>query len=84
MTCDGRFIIGTLEGYDQATNLIIRDARERVFSATDGFKEVPLGGIFGIRGDNVAMVAEVDEDLDSQIDYESTRCNPPAPIWPAQ
>lgn len=53
MTCDGRFIVGILEGYDQLTNIVIRDARERCFSSTEGFKEINLGIIYGIRGDNV-------------------------------
>ena len=52
MTCDGRLILGILEGYDQVTNLIISDARERVFSASEPVKDVSLG-LYVIRGDNV-------------------------------
>lgn len=43
---------GTLRGYDQATNLILADARERVYSAKAGVEELPLG-LYCIRGDNV-------------------------------
>lgn len=52
MTCDGRQIMGYLEGFDQVTNLIVNEAHERVFSVENGVKDVPLG-MYVIRGDNV-------------------------------
>ena len=37
-------------------------------------------GLYMIRGDNVAVVGEVDEDLDSKIQFESLKAAPLKPI----
>uniref|UniRef100_A0A7E4W7S1 U6 snRNA-associated Sm-like protein LSm8 n=1 Tax=Panagrellus redivivus TaxID=6233 RepID=A0A7E4W7S1_PANRE len=79
MTCDGRQVFGTLEGYDHSTNVVLQDASERVFS-TDGVTNVPLG-IYMIRGDNVACVGEVDTELDNRIDFENVTVPPLGAIW---
>src|SRR5262249_14106113 len=68
VTADGRIIIGTLRGFDQAINIILDESHERVFSATDGVEQVLLG-LYIIRGDNVALIGEIDEELDKNIDY---------------
>jgi U6 snRNA-associated Sm-like protein LSm8 len=74
ITCDGRFIEGTLAGYDQLQNLILKDAEERVYQlpkepsddSNDVLEMVPLG-LYLIRGDNVAIVGDVREGvLDDQ------------------
>jgi len=52
LTNDGRAVVGTLRGYDQATNLAIEDCHERVFSSARGVERVALG-LFFVRGDNV-------------------------------
>jgi|UPI000581B601 U6 snRNA-associated Sm-like protein LSm8 len=67
VTSDGRIIVGILTGYDQVQNLILNDAHERVYSVDADVEEVPLG-LYVVRGDNVCLVAEVDEtkQLDSQ------------------
>jgi U6 snRNA-associated Sm-like protein LSm8 len=75
MTCDGRLIQGTLAGYDQLQNLIIKNAQERVYQMpkdrddddqTDADAEIlemiPLG-LYVIRGDNVAVVSDVREGI---------------------
>lgn len=43
---------GALRGYDQATNLILADCQERVFSTKAGVEVLALG-LYLIRGDNV-------------------------------
>jgi U6 snRNA-associated Sm-like protein LSm8 len=43
---------GILRGYDQATNLVLADAHERVFSTKAGVEQLPLG-LYFVRGDNV-------------------------------
>lgn len=43
---------GALRGYDQATNLILADCQERVFSTKSGVEVLALG-LYLIRGDNV-------------------------------
>jgi U6 snRNA-associated Sm-like protein LSm8 len=75
VTSDGRIIIGTLRGFDQTINIILDDSYERVFSATDGVEQVLLG-LYIIRGDNVALIGEIDEDLDKSIDFSRIRADP--------
>ncbi|KAF5398463.1 hypothetical protein PHET_08099, partial [Paragonimus heterotremus] len=70
---------GTLKGFDNVINLVIKDSQERVFSPTDGVEHVPLG-LFIIRGQNVALVGEVDEDLDRRIDFSALRAEPLNPV----
>ena len=49
-TNDGRMIVGILKGYDQATNIVLDECHERVFSATAGVEQVILG-LYIVRGD---------------------------------
>lgn len=72
ITNDGRVLQGTLRGYDQTINIIVDDAVERVFSATAPVEQVPLG-LYIVRGDNVAMIGEVDEAIEGQIDLDTLR-----------
>lgn len=46
-----------LKGFDQTTNVILQDCHERVFSATAGVEQVPLG-LYIIRGDNMYVRAD--------------------------
>ena len=73
MTCDGRLIQGTLAGYDQLQNLIIKDAQERVYQlpkeqGTDADENtemvvmIPLG-LYLIRVDNLAVVSDLREGV---------------------
>ncbi|BES98704.1 Hypothetical protein NTJ_11519 [Nesidiocoris tenuis] len=75
VTSDGRNFVGTLKGFDQTINLILDDSHERVYSATQGVEQVVLG-LHIIRGDNVAVVGEMDEALDSRLDLSSLRAEP--------
>nr|CDS17743.1 U6 snRNA associated Sm protein LSm8 [Echinococcus granulosus] len=79
ITSDGHSIVGTLKGFDNVINLIVNDSHERVFSPDRGVECVPLG-LYIIRGQNVAVVGEVDEDLDSRVDFENLRAEPLNPI----
>ncbi|CAH8432361.1 unnamed protein product [Schistosoma guineensis] len=79
ITSDGRTIVGTLKGFDNVVNLVIKDSHERVFSPTEGVEQVPLG-LFIIRGQNVAVVGELDEDLDRRIDFSQLRAEPLNPV----
>ncbi|CAD6194220.1 unnamed protein product [Caenorhabditis auriculariae] len=80
ITGDGRTIVGLLKGFDQLINIILEDAHERVYSETAGVETVPLG-LYIIRGDNVAIVGEVDEEIDKRIDLDNVKASPLAPIW---
>lgn len=62
VTSDGRIILGQLVGHDQVQNLILNDAKERVYS--DGaLPETVELGLYVIRGDNVCMVADYNAAL---------------------
>ncbi|XP_018918015.1 U6 snRNA-associated Sm-like protein LSm8 [Bemisia tabaci] len=75
ITSDGRNFVGTLKGFDQTINLILDDSHERVYSPTQGVEQVVLG-LHIIRGDNVAIVGEVDESLDSRLDLHKLKADP--------
>ncbi|CEG01322.1 Ribonucleoprotein LSM domain,eukaryotic/archaea-type [Ostreococcus tauri] len=79
LTNDGRHVVGTLRGFDQVTNVILEDCAERVYSSESGVEEAPLG-VYMIRGDNVALVGPVDEELDAKLDLSGTRALPLKPI----
>ena len=61
MTSDGRIIVGTLIGHDQVQNLILNDAKERIYSEDADVEELPLG-LYVIRGDNVCLVGDYDQE----------------------
>jgi len=48
-------------GNDQVQNLILNDAKERVYSDDTPVEMVDLG-LYVIRGDNVCLIAEYDAD----------------------
>lgn len=75
ITNDGRQIVGMLRGYDQATNLILDECHERVYSTKGGVEQLVLG-LYVIRGDNVAVIGEIDEELDAQLDLDAVRAPP--------
>ena len=81
ITNDGRNLMGTLKGYDQHTNLILSDAHERVFSQSAGVNCVVLG-LYIIRGENIALIGEVDEkkDADFQKQLGQIRAAPLNPV----
>ncbi|WRT65542.1 uncharacterized protein IL334_002487 [Kwoniella shivajii] len=72
---DGRIIVGKLKGFDPRTNLIMADCVEREYSTEAGVEMIPLG-LYMIKGDNVALVAELDEEKDSTIDYSEIKAEP--------
>eukprot|EP00271_Cylindrocystis_brebissonii_P005309 TRINITY_DN17297_c0_g2_i1.p1 TRINITY_DN17297_c0_g2~~TRINITY_DN17297_c0_g2_i1.p1 ORF type:complete len:100 (-),score=17.59 TRINITY_DN17297_c0_g2_i1:444-743(-) len=75
ITNDGCNIVGILRGFDQATNLILDESHERVYSTKAGVEQLVLG-LYLIRGDNIAVVGELDEELDSNLDLSSLRAHP--------
>ncbi|CAG9772757.1 unnamed protein product [Ceutorhynchus assimilis] len=79
ITSDGRNFIGTLKGYDQTINLILDESHERVYSTTTGVEQVMLG-LHIIRGDNVALVGQVDEDIDNRLNLANMKAEPLNPV----
>ncbi|CAG2057043.1 unnamed protein product [Timema podura] len=72
---EGSIFEGTLKGFDQTINLILDESHERVYSTTQGVEQVVLG-LHIIRGDNVAVVGELDDNMDSRLDLSSIRAEP--------
>lgn len=60
---EGRIFVGTLKGFDQKTNLILSQTKERVFSSDIATQEEPVG-LFLLRGEAIATVGlSVDDRL---------------------
>ncbi|XP_017781338.1 PREDICTED: U6 snRNA-associated Sm-like protein LSm8 [Nicrophorus vespilloides] len=75
ITTDGRNFIGTLKGFDQTINLILDESHERVYSSTTGIEQVMLG-LHIIRGDNVAIIGLIDEEIDNRLNLPSIKAEP--------
>ena len=56
-------------------NLALTHTHERLFSLQKAVTVIQLG-LYMIRGDNVAVVGEIDEDLDNTVDYVNLRAAP--------
>ena len=67
--------MGELVGHDQVQNLVLNDAKERVYSEGSAPELVELG-LYVIRGDNVCMIADYDS--------EKWTDNPVPPLPPIQ
>jgi len=75
LTCDSRTLIGTLLSCDQMTNLVLSGTHERIIRPPEDDEpsvEIPHG-LYLIRGDNVAIVGLVDEELDDSINWTEVR-----------
>lgn len=48
------YIQGVLAGYDQKSNVVLSDSKERVFSIDEGVEEVPLG-LYLVKGDMMCV-----------------------------
>ncbi|CAF2187740.1 unnamed protein product [Brassica rapa] len=79
ITNDGRNIVGVLKGFDQATNIILDESHERVFSTKEGVQQHVLG-LYIIRGDNIGVIGELDEELDASLDFSKLRAHPLKPV----
>src|SRR4051812_37052983 len=75
ITNEGRSFTGFLKSFDQSMNMFINNCFEKVYSDNQGVEFVKMG-LYMIRGDNVAIIAEVDELLEKQIDYSEIKAQP--------
>lgn len=66
---DGRRFYGILRSFDQFANLVLQDTVERLF-IDDAYGEEPRG-VYIVRGENVALIGQLDPDLVRQA--EETR-----------
>lgn len=72
ITTDGKYFIGTLQGYDNLTNLILSETTERII-LQDEDSTVEELGLYVIRGDLVSCVGLIDEEIDKQIDWTKVK-----------
>lgn len=79
ITSDGRNFVGTLKGFDQTINLILDETHERVYNAGQGVEQVVLG-LHIVRGDNICVVGEIDQDIDSRLDLHNLKAEPLNPV----
>lgn len=59
---------GTLEGYDNTTNLILTSAKERIFDEEEDTEHIDLG-LFVVRGDSVVCIGVVEEEIEKSIKW---------------
>ena len=79
VTNDGRTLVGELHGFDQMQNIILTKTVERIFAEDEDPQLVELG-LYVLRGDNVAVVGEIDEELDAASNPSSIRAAPIKPV----
>mmetsp|Transcript_4521 Transcript_4521/g.5101 ORF Transcript_4521/g.5101 Transcript_4521/m.5101 type:complete len:97 (+) Transcript_4521:78-368(+) len=79
VTNDGKVLVGILAGIDRVTNIILKESVERVFSQDEAVRQVPLG-LYLVRGDNIAIVGELDQESDNQINYDTVTAEPLKPV----
>ncbi|GAM24056.1 hypothetical protein SAMD00019534_072310, partial [Acytostelium subglobosum LB1] len=78
LTVDGRSIVGTLIGLDQMINIVLEQCHQRIYSE-EGVKEFNLG-VHIIRGDDVAIIGEIEKDLDDNLNLKDIHAAPMKPI----
>ncbi|CAL1699409.1 unnamed protein product [Somion occarium] len=76
---DGRAIVGVMAGFDQKSNVVLSDSKERVYSTDEGVEEIPLG-LYLVKGDQIVLIGELDEALDQSVDLSTVRAEPLPPI----
>lgn len=74
ITTDGCFFVGILEGFDGPTNIVLRQAEERILSREQG--QIRPLGLYILRGEMVATIGLVNQEVDAQIDWTAVRAEP--------
>ncbi|KAH8103050.1 hypothetical protein BXZ70DRAFT_1006219 [Cristinia sonorae] len=72
---DGRAIVGVMAGYDQKSNVVLSDSKERVYSTEEGVEEIPLG-LYLVKGDQIVLIGELDEEAEKTVDLSAIRAEP--------
>lgn len=75
ITTDARLFEGILQGFDKSTNIVVSDCIERVIAEPDdeeGNQELELG-LYMMRGGNIVCIGEIDESVDSLVDWSKIR-----------
>lgn len=75
VTNDGRHIVGTLTGFDKVQNIVLTNSFERIYSKETPAETVPLG-LYVVRGDSIAVIGEVDDERDDEIEWDGIKVEP--------
>ena len=71
--------MGTLKGFDQTINLIWMTAL-REYSVLDKEWNKRFSDLYIVRGDNVAVLGEIDEDVEKRVNFSTIKAEPLNPI----
>ncbi|KAJ7634895.1 hypothetical protein FB45DRAFT_790342 [Roridomyces roridus] len=72
---DGVVIVGVMAGFDQKSNVVLSDSKERIYSMDAGVEEVPLG-LYLVKGDMIVLIGELDEAVDQAVDLSTIHAEP--------
>eukprot|EP01117_Protostelium_nocturnum_P015899 TRINITY_DN619_c0_g3_i2.p1 TRINITY_DN619_c0_g3~~TRINITY_DN619_c0_g3_i2.p1 ORF type:complete len:143 (-),score=58.21 TRINITY_DN619_c0_g3_i2:209-637(-) len=64
---DGLKLFGTLRSFDQFANIVLEDTKERIYIEDQKSYGERSVGIRLIRGENVVLLGEIDEERDEQL-----------------
>ncbi|KAJ6627857.1 hypothetical protein B0H10DRAFT_1779038 [Mycena sp. CBHHK59/15] len=76
---DGRVIVGVMAGFDQKSNVVLSESKERIYSIDVGVEEIPLG-LYLVKGDMIVLIGELDDAVDQAVDLETIHAEPIPPI----
>ncbi|KAJ7683006.1 hypothetical protein B0H17DRAFT_1205425 [Mycena rosella] len=76
---DGRVIVGVMVGFDQRSNVVLSDSKERIYSIDAGVEEIPLG-LYLVKGDMIVLIGELDDAVDTAVDLGTIHAEPIPPI----
>ncbi|KAJ7439318.1 hypothetical protein FB451DRAFT_1027012 [Mycena latifolia] len=76
---DGRVIVGVMVGFDQKSNVVLSDSKERIYSIDEGVEEIPLG-LYLVKGDMIVLIGEIDDAVDQAVDLGTIHAEPIPPI----
>jgi U6 snRNA-associated Sm-like protein LSm8 len=84
-----------MAGFDQKSNVVLSESKERVYSMEEGVEEIPLG-LYLVKGDMVyvhstpcslsliippsVLIGEIDEAIDQSVDLSTIHAEPIMPI----
>jgi len=69
---EGKIFLGKLISYDSSINIILKNTIERIFSEDNNVIEQKMG-LFMLRGDNVAIISEIEQEIEKKIDYSKIK-----------
>lgn len=78
-TLDGKLLVGKLAGYDPQCNVALQQCKERIFSSSGGVDTIEHG-LYIVRGDNVAALGDVDDEVDAAVEWDQVVAEPIKPI----